>query len=284
MIGLKSPVEVAQREVERFHQAELDLSDEYLRLRAEGRRVAADSGRGVLDQFLDGTAPADLRAPSLAEQDARLAALDTAIADARRRRVQAIEATYRAQAADCRTAATGKRREASKRQERTDRLLAELREFEGVAFGVQPFPLDSMTLGAGEAGLLLAAATRRPLSRTEQLQAEAAALEHRASEVERQAVRQAGGVGPVDSLDGLLAAVHGLDPLVIGPSLPSVAAWWAEYVPAVEAQIAAHAPGTADFGGHVAASIVWKAGELDPARSELRAVSPQVDGYRAVPV
>jgi hypothetical protein len=123
-----------------------------------------------------------------------------------------------------------------------------------------------------------------PLSRTETLQAEAAGLEARVSETERQAERQAGGLGPVDGLDALLVVVRALGPFVLGPALPEVAAWWETHAPAVEAQIASHLPRMDDHGGALAAGIVWKDGTIDATRSELRAVSPQVGGYRAVAV
>ena len=190
------------------------------------------------------------------------------------------------------------RAETDRRQPTTDKLLAELHEFEGVEFAPirerrpLPLPRDPKGVGVTRAFIGDGALTDTPFRapevrddpgleivlvptpRTQLLRIEAAELERRAEALEQRTVPAAGQVIG-ETTAALLDQVRALDPVVLGPTLVEADAWATPSEARQRARLARLRPEQDGFGSRVALTLVWKDGRVDPARS--RALVPALD-------
>ena len=249
---MPSSVAEARERVERLHAAELELEERRQALAAELEAARSDAGDAILEAVVAGRQPAsNRRAVGLREE---LAATDGAIGQARRRRVEAIGAAWRAEAAELRAEAVTLAKEISERQARTDELLAALEAHEGVRY-VPYRPVNTPTVPGVLRTVVIPA--------TDWKRGELATLERRAAELEARRVSDRGHV-TVATRHQLVAALRGWNPFALAPALAEALAWfdavaatWTGRTPQGEP-----APFTAE--------LVWRDGRVDSTRSRLQ--------------
>lgn len=272
--GNADPTDAARAEVARLLEVELTLASK--RDLAEAGLPGLEASAG--DLVLDGADVGRL-ASEISTARAEVSTLDAAIDAARARRVEAIEAVFAAEADELRAQAAAKRAEAERRRGKTDLLLIQLEQHEGVPYGPlapdRPARLDPTGQVGGEIQVI-----GRPIPRTAWLLVEAEDLDRRAA-AER-AVTQHGRVD-AGSVDELLAAATA-DPMHIGPTISSVRPWAAGQVAGIEAQIA-RAQARFGAGSREAAAqgegrpirfdLYWGRGVIDVASSRAEPVMPE---------
>ena len=188
----------AEKEVRRLYAVELRLFDNIHA--AHAAIVAADADLAAA--ALAGGAPLDTGALTAAQ--ASLRAADAATNEIRRQRGDAIPALNRCKAADLRDEAERLRAEADKRQQKTDKLLAELEAHEECPYG--PGIVAHTALDA------------RPVfgtPRTRRLVLQADALDEQAVEFDRRPVNRTGNAAGATVAEVLAAAQA--DPFSIAP-------------------------------------------------------------------
>jgi len=215
---MKNTAAVSRAEVDKYAAAERDLCETH----AEALAAIADSEAGLGDEALRavlGEAMPGRAAKAASEAGYLIIGIEQAVGVARERRAAAITALHRAQAAEKRAEAVALRADAAERRKTTDKLLDQLRTFEGVEYepksSVGPLRTQATAMGpvvvrAGDETITLATLRR------------AAELEAEATQLERQ--EPARNFGAVGTLAEILAALAA-EPLTLGPS-PLELAWW----------------------------------------------------------
>ncbi len=236
-------------DIKQLHDAELKLSLQFQALQA---KLIATSGEDALDSFL-ASGTVESNASELAETRSQLDAIEAAIASARERRQDAIRAHYANEAATLLEQAAQLRTEATERQQRTDELLQQLRDWEDT---------DYVPLTQAESFHYSAVTTK-----TATLLAQAEQLERRANA--SKPIRDFGQLQAASMAD-VLRRIEGLSPLELGPAMPDVARWLSEHsakVGDIEAKARRSSDGWGIVGGNIVIALVWEAGDLDIARS-----------------
>ncbi len=202
-----------------------------------------------------------------------LTVIDRTIEAARRQRVAAGPAVWRAIAAEKRHQAEQLASEADQRQKRTDKLLAELREFEGCEYTpAAPRPRDIVS-GAAIAGRRTDDRWRSRRLRQRLLRSQVRQIEAEATELEGRKVQQSGSI--TGTREEVLAAIQASDPMKLVPTLPSVLAFMAAGEPQVRERRArvspyVHSEGYRTPDAPLAYDLAWKDGALDLSRSKVR--------------
>lgn len=259
---MSNAVEKAKEQVTKLMEAERRLSERLAVKQAELAAAGGDLGESTLKAELAGAAVdlgllrcvSDLRA----EVDATQQAIDAA----RRERLSAIPLVWRAEASELVEKAEKLEGEANSRQEKTDKLLAQLEEWEGVRY-VPSRPGDhSPLLGNQQGGAPTVITVAVP--KTDYLRLEATQLRERAAALEtKRPVRSGRATGA--SAKELLGSVLG-DPMVLGPTAASVLAWTAEQEAKHGAESAAlrhkNHEGWETRNNPIRYTIIWKNGEL----------------------
>lgn len=248
--------EQARAEVARLAETELKMFTELTGQRAEAEAITARAAETVLDG-------ADLSDAigQAARAKAAIELHERAIEAARRRRLDAIRAAYRTEAAELRQQAVPKRAEAEAIDRKTAPLLAKLAEIEGV-------PYTAAVLSA-ERDYKAPLGDIRPIChvpRSAALRAEAADLEKRAAEIEHRdpLTFQHAGQATGATLAELAAAVL-KEPMAAGAPLSDVARWYND----VTAQRGdAREPGRYE--------LHWRGGKVDRQSSILRGAQNRV--------
>lgn len=234
-----TPAAEARAEVDRLWQTERRLSRELLEHTEALADLEARSGARMLDQVLAGPADGDLPDPGSDGIRARalLAELEGAISEARARRECAIEAVWRAEAADLDPQAAALRSEADKHQARTLRLLGELVDHEGVEFVPAPPETGERVMLQDGTWATVGPSAPAKTSRTDQLLAEAAAVEARAAALRTRKVDRNLVVTVDGTASDLLAAVEDqADPMAVIAPLTSIDRWARDHQAAQEAR------------------------------------------------
>ncbi len=215
-------VERARADVMRLAQAEHDLSR---RRAAKLVEIAAPDGDALLAGELTGEDGAlGIAAEKVAKVTAEAAALASAVEAARRARVSAIPAAWRAEAELKRAEAAKLRAEAEVLQERAAAPLAKLREIMGVDY--LPGPRPEYLSGDTPVSRALMYGYDAAPTKVDDLLARAEALEAEAAKLEARAVPHAGSATGADA-EGVFAAVIA-NPYILGPRLEEVVAWAAD--------------------------------------------------------
>ena len=257
--GKQAPAEAALAEVERLHQDELAWGERRAQIVARIAEAEASAGARVLDGGEDVLRE---QADSLVSFKAQIAGSDAAIQEVRRRRQAAVLAVFAADAAALRRQAQALRGEADERQKRIDELLRELLDFDGAIY----IPAPSREAQLAALGVPSPPGALASASRTAALRVEADRLEAEADALEARPVTTAGALA-AQAREELLARLHGLDPLTVGPTLASVVDWLELAEPPAQKQLrirAAHGQ-----GGVLSYELVWAGGELDKTRSRV---------------
>jgi hypothetical protein len=197
--------------------------------------------------------------------------IQAAIIEARRSRLAAIPLVWQVEADDLESEAERIEGDAADRQKKTDKMLAELEAWEGVAY--QPSPPNSNPLGlvgnqqGGAPNMVVV-----HLPRTEYMRHEARGLREQAANTRARTPRQDGkaeGLGLEQLTDHIFA-----NPMIIGPAIDSVGAWVAGERSRLEAKsqrlTMPNQEGWAERNNPIRYRISWKNGELqlDGCRSE----------------
>lgn len=265
----KDSVAQAIAHVERLHRAELDLSAERQQKAEQLARAQAQAGADALDMHLQGGGDRSTVISLVSALANDLAVLDKTIEAARQQRLAAIPQVWLTEAEGKRAEARTLRELADKRQTRTDRLLAELQELEGVSYAPTAPRRPDHSPVAGGAPFLTLVAT----SKTELLRLQAAQLEREAAQLFAKRPSTSGYLlaqSRQEVLDGLSTASMSLWP-ALGPVVA--------FLDAGEATVRAQRAYRAEkYGEHVskpaaapvAYEIHWKNGELDLSKSRVR--------------
>jgi hypothetical protein len=213
----QTPLEAARAEVRRLAELELKLFTDL----APKRETVASIEQNAGEQLLDGADVAETAA-TLTRAQAELALMNRAIEAAHHRRIEAIRACYRAEAAGLRQQAADKRAELAAIEKRTGPLLAKLSEVEGVTF--TPAILDAQLSPQSDA---VAVTYLRPKSTI--LREEITATEDRAAELDKRDPLQFehGGHAVAATLAELVSKSLE-DPFRATPALPEIAEWVAD--------------------------------------------------------
>jgi len=257
-VTTEKTLEKRRADVVRLAAAEEELSLQHADkldecARADGDAILADELAGDA-----GTLAAE--GERVARGYGEVVALSSAIDAARRARHTAIVAAWHAEAELKREQAAQLRDEANVRQERTDALLGELREHEGIDYvpGFNPAIV-------GPAGGLSHPPTYgldASCPRTMQLRYQADALDKEADELMRRKVRNSGAVTGGDATELLAAVLR--DPFRMGPTLVQIAKWIAGAEPPArerwaEVRRSRHQPAD-DAAWTPTFALAWKAG------------------------
>lgn len=202
----------SRKEIARLLTAEQDLTAEFLARAAKLETLVPTVGDALLDAHLapeidsqkaigrEGAGRHELTG-SIARAKAELEALESSINAARRRRAAAIRDLYKAQAADLRREAANLIGGADKRQQKTDKLLAELQAYEGCTY--RPYrPMDHVPGVAGQPQKVIVR-----LPQTEWMRQSAQHLETQAEALESRPVNNGGG-RTAYTLDDLIALLY----------------------------------------------------------------------------
>jgi hypothetical protein len=216
---VSSELDKARAEVVKLAEAERRLSEKHTVKAADLEAIAGGLGQATLAAELAGEEVDPASTRRARELRTELEAIDSAIQEARRTRQEAIRSAWKAEAEGLRQRAGKKRDEAADRQKQTDKLLAQLREWEGCEY--RPGPKPEYT------GAMLS----RPLmygldaavSATAALQVEAGRLDAEASELEARKVPRSGLVTGATVAE-LFAAIMA-DAFRLGPTMAEIAAW-----------------------------------------------------------
>ena len=199
-------------------------------------------------------------------------ACDAAIAEARRRRVVAVQDIWLAEAADLRLEAERLEEEAKGREQKTARLLAALEEWEDCQYVPKPPPEPGMS-GGLVGGSPMIVHIRIP--HTQGLRHEADRLKSEAAVLEARSVVTAGSISTNDR-DEVLLSMGGWDPMKVAPTLIAVEKWLAEKEPAALERLER---GWMPKDGEgkplehpLSYTLVWQDGEIDVQRSRITPV------------
>ena len=190
------------------HRASADLAD----LRRDLTTAVADVAAATAAHYADGGPAPDTSKPAALQ--AQIDAVSEAIDAVRDQRRDALEQTYRLNAAAKFDEAKAKRAESEAVAAKTAALLEDLARVEGCAYV------------PGVAGATVGGIVVRSTPLSKRLEAEARALEIRANELDRQPAQCSGEAEAAD-VDGLLAIACG-DPLTIGPTRAELLTWATE--------------------------------------------------------
>lgn len=255
----------AREHLDELFATEVELEDEALDLLGLLDEAQARAAGEALDERLGERSDRTERRRVEATR-ARLAELDAALGEARRRRRQAVADLGEAEAAELRSQAASKRREADAREPRTRELLDALQEHEGVPY--EPLREDRRQGGRYEEPVGVVR-VHRPL--TERLRREADRLETEADETAARRVRDRGSLDGARDADELVEAVRAQGPEVIGPTAPEVVAFVDEARAEADERL-----GRLTAENRRAAAVLldlaWRDGEIDRRRSRSRIV------------
>ena len=214
-----SITEKAKAQVVKLADAEKRLGEKHTTKAAELEAIAGGLGQATLAAELAGEEVDPSSTRRARELRTELEAIDGAIQEARRTRQEAIRGAWKAEAADLRAEAGKRRDEAADRQKRTDELLTQLREHEGVDYlpGPKPEYLGAMLSRPLIYGIDAA------VPATAALRLEAGRLDTEASELEARKVPRSGLVTGATVAE-LFAAVLA-DAYRLGPTMVEIAAW-----------------------------------------------------------
>jgi hypothetical protein len=262
--------------VQQLRDAELALEDQLAEARtalAAAREREADA---ALSAALDGGSgkPKGEGAAAIAE---RIGASTAAIAAARTRRVEAINAAWQAEAAALREQAAETRAESDAHAAKTAELLAALEAHEQAPFCAEVRLLDARIAG----GLVVGGTMSVAIPKSEWMHSQAAALEQQAASVENRQMRVNGSIGGA-SRDEILAQVRAWDPMALAPALHAVVAWCEEQEAALRARIGRTSPDFLRIEDRerieLAYALTWRDGELVETESAIRAFRRQTVG------
>lgn len=247
----KDPAELAQAEVER----------------ESGATVVAATLAG------DGQIATSTAADVITHGRAELDTLERAIGNARAEREAAVFGWWRARADDVREKAAALREEADARQPTTDRLLAQLREWEGVTYA----PLEPPRGQSFDV-------VRVPTPRTTLLRMEAKSLDVQAEGFLKNRVNKNAAADFDGSLDAVdvehIVAQMTSDPMTIGAIAHIVRDWLTAGLAHERNRRKGMAEDSASFKDPVRINVRWTNGELDRASSGISPVVPPLVGSR----
>ena len=234
-----------------------------------------DAGEGALRE----------QAMELAQLRAEIEASDAAIVEARRRRVQAILASWRGEAEGLRREAEKLLAEAGDRQKKTDRMLDALEKWEDCPYEPRHPDRPAISEGVtGGASMII----HVPTPRTERIRNQAADLEQRAAQLEARKVTMQASIETQDR-DELLLLASSWDPMKIAPILAAVEIWLEEAeAPVLERRsrfvgssvlycaacgllipCAGELDGIVGHGVSLHYTLAWTDGEIDTSRSRV---------------
>lgn len=278
------PADKAVELVDRLWSTERRLARQRIEKTAALVEVEATAGRVLLDRALeaDDVDATDASSAAFVRAQAEIDALDAAIDEARRRRRDTIPSLWAAGADRLRCMAAEKRVEADSRAARTDALLAELLEHEGVAYAPEQTsqPQMSMTIDpeTHELRSVNTGATLVVVSvpLTERLRSEAAGLEAQASAAVSREVAPVDGFTVTGSTDDVLAAAEAWPADKIGPALVALHRWASAGALVQVERRRQERPDNPSLAGPVRFEVVaTPKGELDVGRS--RVFLPAID-------
>ncbi len=262
------PIAEARAHVERLHSAEQELSRLLLSLREDLVTAEGTAGDATLEAALAGTGSVKAATSRVTTLQAEIVATGRAIELARQRRIEAIPAVWRAEAAPLRERAAVLREQADEREVKTREMLRELEEYEGCSY--VPKPPDRPSLDGG----LVGGAPQIvyiTVPKTEMLRREAAGLEYQAETIQAQTVALSGYVS-ASSREELLAQLEARGPMQIVPAMHDLLEWLEPALEAVrehrrkaQAQADVHPAFRAE--SPIPASVYWTEGKLDTRRS-----------------
>ena len=273
--AVPSAINDAKAEVERLYAVESKLCQEYQDRIGRIREYTPLAGDAILAGALAENGDLNIEAmrttaliDQLSTLNADIAAIEQAITAARQRRVEAIKRYYAAQAADMRGQASTLRLEAAEIEAEIKPLLVKLQSITGVPYGPITRPAgDRLLFGdnpdAQQAGPML---VHTNFPKPALLHDGANALERSAADVERRNVPASGEVTSGDwryvyddarplvegattaraghyeqtavpSVDGLLAELGKLGPLVLAPSYIAVHDWATRLLEAADRRV-----------------------------------------------
>ena len=183
MLGiLKS--EKPEAAVRRLLEAEIDLDAKRQSLLEDVASARARLGKDYLQGQLTGHVDASRSVAMASSLQTQLSGVETAIIEARTARLEAIPRVWQAEARKLRKQAKAKCSEADQRQKKTDKLLAELKDFECCDYVARPADLPPRIGGplpgfGGSTDM-----TFIPTPRTELLRLEARELDQQADGLE----------------------------------------------------------------------------------------------------
>jgi hypothetical protein len=249
-----SPAETQAR-IHQLHRAEMELSARVEELQRAIERAASDAGDSMLAAHLDPTGAQRPPEPNLTALRADLDSVTAAIISARAQRRAAILELWRGQAHELRQRARALKDEAAERAKRTDELLRQLAEFEGVSY-VPAGPAPQSRAHSSDAPPALTI-SYVAVPRTQLLIEQAANLEMQARRIEAQTPIDSGELRASNSAE-LVSLVEAFDALKFTPSIPDLRAWLR---PVELAQLVL--------------VLDWRNGAIDETRS--RAFVPQLE-------
>lgn len=260
------------KEATKYFETEFDLSRKRLQMAADLQAVRDSAGAAALEKLMEGDAISPI-ARRIADAQEQLGLMDAAIRVSRQKRVEAVHKEYAAEAEVLRKQARGKRAEADRRQARTDKLLGELLEFEGVdyvpASPNRPTPglVEGRITGLGADTVIM------KVSQTEWLRLEAQDFEMSARSREAQRVRNSGSVQG-ESVEELVSAIEDLGLETLGPPITDVAEWASSDVAEREEKRREHyrTTGAAGADASIVLEILFRDGKIDHANSNARLV------------
>ena len=193
-------------------------------------------------------------------------ACDAAIAEARRRRLEAVRDVWLAEASDLREQAKGIEAEASTRDTKTARLLKALEDWEGCRYVPEPPPEIGVSGGlAGGAPTVV----HIPTPRTAILRSDAERLKAEAAVLDKRDVVKAASISTNDR-DEVLLLVGGWDPMQLAPTLIGVEEWLQQNEPAAldrrDRRFSRENPPPISY------TLIWQDGEIDVQRSRIAPV------------
>lgn len=193
------------------------------RLNAAGREAGED-----LISAGDPAAALSEKSFAAASLRAEIEACESAVVEARRQRMIAIADVWRCEAQELRRSAEPLIVDADKRQMTTDRLLARLREFEGVDYAPPdtrgPRPDPETIGGAPTVVMIPVPKTALIRHRAAEIEAQAQAMDARAAKIEQGRNKTVDGHARGSSLEQLLSAAT-RDPMVVAPSPIDIEEW-----------------------------------------------------------
>jgi hypothetical protein len=192
-------------------------------------------------------------------------AVESTIAAARRRRLEAIPAVARAEAEQLRGQAVELRQAAGDRESKTRELLAALQEWEGCTYAPTAPQRGSGPVSGAIGGAPAVVMVSTP--RTLELRQQADILDRQALEVDRREPVTSGMVTAED-LAGLESAIFA-DPGRMGPPMSAVESWFIAATAAQTERWARHlAAGGEDYAGsRITYTLSWRNATIWPEQS-----------------
>jgi hypothetical protein len=269
VVTAADPIAAARAEVERLHRIELEWSAKLRTKKRELAELERSSGDTVMAAINAGDGDSTIAAVSarMAAIRSELFTIERTVAAVRQQRAASIPLISKAEAEPLRARAGELDAEANAIAARRDVLLAQLQELEGARFIVPSRDLLMTAASAGVVGVEIVYYAPK----SERLREQAQALRDQATRLESTKAVMAGGTPELADLDQLIDAACS-DPLVIGPTVAEIEAWYEAQRARGTARLAQleRVGSTGSERARLVFTIAWRNGSLDPQNCAAR--------------